>query len=104
MSKEKEFQSFENLENSRGENDIVREAHTSFYYNALDKALKHHDENDGHEYQEVLDENILEEIDETVGDILEEVRPDLIVKRISGLYFLVIRRDEYEKAKEEMEE
>lgn len=104
MSREKEFRNFESLENSRGESDIIREAHASFYYKALDKALKKHDENEDHEHQEILDENILEEIDKTVEDVLEEVRPDLIVRRISDLYFLVIRRDKYEKAKEEMAE
>ena len=94
----------EKLENTKERDEKIREVYASLYYNALDKAIKKYDGNESHEFQEEMDEEILEEIDECIEEKLEDVRPDLVVKRISGLHFLVINRDEYERKLDETEE
>ena len=94
----------ENLENTKRRDEKIKEVYAPLYYNALDKAIKRYDGNESHEFHEEMDEEVLEEIDERIEEKLEDVRPDLIVKRISGLHFLVISRDEYEKKLGEIEE
>lgn len=87
----------ENLENAKGRSKIEKEILGKMYYQSLKKALKKHDNDETMEYTPEMDEEALEEIDEVIEPHLEETRPDLIIKRIHKLEFLVLNRDEFEK-------
>ena len=86
----------ENLENSKGKDKKERELYASLYYGALKRQIEEYDTGDSAQFEE-MEEGILEEIDRKIEPHLEETRPDLIIKRIKGLQFLVIDRERCEK-------
>jgi hypothetical protein len=90
----------ESLENTKDKDQRLREIYANLYNYALQMHLEMHDTGEDSKFEEV-DEEILQEIDDKVEPHLEECRPDLIIRRVGGLKFLIIDRDRYEKKREE---
>ena len=93
----------ENLENTKGKDEKIKEVYASLYLDALKRQLQEYDEGECTRFEE-MDEEVLEEIDEAVEDSLEDVRPDLIIKRVKGLQFLIIDKTRYWEKLDETEE
>ena len=93
----------ENLKNTKGKDEKIKEVYASLYLDALKRQLQEYDEGECTKFEE-MDEEVLDEIDEVVEDSLEDVRPDLIIKRVKGLQFLIISREKYWKKLDEIEE
>ena len=90
----------EKLENCKGEGKEAREIYASLYFNALRRQLQEYDEGECTSFEE-MDEEILEDLDEHIEPYVEDKRPDLIIKRIKGLQFLIINREKYEEKRDE---
>ena len=87
----------ESLENSRDQKEIVREAYASLFLNAMCKAITEARTGIEMDEFEKMDEEVLCELDRDVEETVEELFPDLLVRRIAGLKFVVLDRDTFEE-------
>ena len=86
----------ESLENCRGKDDKTREVYASLYLDALKRQLEEYHNGECNSFEE-MDEEVLEEIDRAVEDRLVEIQPELFIKRVKGLQFIIIPWKNLEK-------
>jgi hypothetical protein len=86
----------ETLENSRGESDKVREVYASLYLDALRQQIEEYKTGCVEKFID-MDEDLLQEIDEAVEPCLEEMFPDLFIKRVGGLDWIILDWETMEK-------
>lgn len=85
----------ENLENSKGQKEKTKEVYASLYLDALRRQLEEYQTGLCKHFEE-MDEEVLEEIDGAIEETLEDIQPDLFIKRVKGLQFIIIPRDRLE--------
>jgi hypothetical protein len=86
----------ESLENTKGRSEKEKEVYASLYLDALRRQLDEYHTGECDNFGE-MDEEILEEIDQAIEPHLEDIQPDLVIKRVKGLQFLIFNRERYEK-------
>jgi hypothetical protein len=88
----------ETLENAKGNNEDIREVYASLYLNAVRQQIEEYKGGCVEKFDDV-DEEVLEGLDEIIEPWLEEMYPDLYVKRVGGFDFLVM---DWEKVEEKI--
>jgi len=84
------------LENAKGKDDITREVYASLYLDALRQQIEEYKTGCVEKFAE-MDEDILQQIDEVVEPTLVDMFPDLFIKRVGGLDWVIMDWEKVEK-------
>ena len=76
------------------EREIKKKVYGEMYVDALRRHILAYNYNI-ETLSEDMDESILEELDNMIVKEVEDLAPDLVIKRFNGLQFIVCKRDEY---------
>ena len=76
------------------EREIKKKVYGEMYVDALRRHILAYNYNI-ETLSEDMDESILEELDNMIVKEVEDLAPDLVIKRFNGLQFIICDRDDY---------